>query len=114
MAIARALACDPTTILCDEATSALDNLTQKEVLTHIMEQRCTVLMVAHRLSTVKDFDRIIMLESGKIAEEGNYEALMEMDGKFAELVHKQLIEEEKEKKKEKGAQGSIAPAPVTA
>ena len=50
----------------------------------------TVIMVAHRLSTVERFDRILMLEAGKIAEEGSYEELMEKDGRFAQFVRRQL------------------------
>ena len=111
--IARALISKPNVLVLDEATSALDNLTQKEVLEHINALSCTVIMVAHRLSTVKGFDRIIMLENGKIAEEGTYEQLMEKNGKFAELVHKQLIEEEKESKK-KGPSPFKEPVPASA
>lgn len=93
--IARALINHPKLLVLDEATSALDNLTQKEVLEHINALNTTVLMVAHRLSTVKDFDRIIMLEDGLIAEEGTFDELMAKNGKFAQLVQKQLIQEEK-------------------
>ena len=62
-----------------------------------MELNCTILMVAHRLSTVINFDRIIMLKNGEIAESGTYDELMEKKGLFAQLVEKQLIKEEKEK-----------------
>ncbi|MBR3202564.1 MAG: ATP-binding cassette domain-containing protein [Solobacterium sp.] len=96
--IARALINHPKLLVLDEATSALDNLTQKAVLEHINALKCTVVMVAHRLSTVKNFDRIIMLENGEIAEEGTFDALMAKNGKFAQLVQKQLIQEEKDVK----------------
>lgn len=87
--LARALLSKPRVLLLDEATSALDNITQKKVLDSISDLKCTVVMVAHRLSTVVDFDRILMFENGVIAEEGTYEELMEKNGKFAELVRKQ-------------------------
>lgn len=87
--IARALAQKPSVLILDEATSALDNISQHHVLSSIYALPCTVIMVAHRLSSVKDCDRIIMLKNGKIAEEGNYASLMEKDGDFAELVKKQ-------------------------
>ena len=95
--IARALVRHPRVLILDEATSALDNITQKQVLDNIMELNCTILMVAHRLSTVINFDRIIMLKNGEIAESGTYDELMEKKGLFAQLVEKQLIKEEKEK-----------------
>ena len=91
--IARALLGKPHVLILDEATSALDNVTQKKVLENIGRLNCTVVMVAHRLSTVIGFDRIIMFEDGVIAEEGSYEELMEKNGKFAELVRKQLVEQ---------------------
>ncbi|MBQ1910575.1 MAG: ATP-binding cassette domain-containing protein, partial [Erysipelotrichaceae bacterium] len=95
--IARALIRDPRVLVLDEATSALDNITQKQVLDNILKLNTTVLMIAHRLSTVMHFDRIIMLKDGLIVESGTYDELMEKNGLFAELVNKQLIEEEKKK-----------------
>ena len=97
--IARALIRNPRVLILDEATSALDNITQKQVLDNIMELNCTILMVAHRLSTVINFDRIIMLKNGEIAEAGTYNELMKMKGLFAQLVEKQLIKEEEENNK---------------
>ena len=64
-------------------------------LEHIRKMSATVIMVAHRLSTVESFDRIIMLENGKIAEEGTYSELMAKDGHFAQLVRKQLLQSTK-------------------
>jgi len=97
--IARALIGKPGVLILDEATSALDNMTQKKVLEAVNDLSCTVIMVAHRLSTVENCDKIIMLENGVIAEEGTYSELMERGGKFAKLVEKQLIKEEEEKQK---------------
>ena len=88
--IARAIMPRPRVLFLDEATSALDNLTQAKVLDNICRMNSTIVMVAHRLSTVEHFDRIIMLEEGLVAEEGSYKELMEKDGKFANLVRRQL------------------------
>ena len=92
--LARAFYTNPNVYILDEATSALDNVTQNQVLESINNLKATVIMVAHRLSTVVGFDRIIMFENGKIVEEGNYEELMAKDGKFAGLVKKQLVEKQ--------------------
>lgn len=89
--LARAFMDNPRVIILDEATSALDNMTQTAVMENIRKMKVTVVMVAHRLSTVENFDRIIMLEDGVIAEEGSYEELMRKEGKFTELVRKQQL-----------------------
>ncbi len=88
--LARAFIDDPKVLILDEATSALDNMTQTRVMENICNMKSTVVMVAHRLSTVVDFDRIIMFEKGVIAEEGTYPELIQKNGKFAELVRKQM------------------------
>jgi ABC-type bacteriocin/lantibiotic exporter with double-glycine peptidase domain len=87
--IARAFASHPSILLLDEATSALDNVTQAKVLDAVYKESCTVIMVAHRLSTVKGCDRIIMIDEGRIIEEGTYEELIEKNGAFANLVRMQ-------------------------
>lgn len=89
--LARAFAQNPSILIMDEATSALDNISQQKVLDSVYQMNSTVLMVAHRLSTVIGCDRIIMLKNGVIAEEGDYDTLMKHDGPFAELVRKQQI-----------------------
>ena len=89
--LARAVLNRPSVLILDEATSALDDMSQEHVLRNIRGMRSTVVMVAHRLSTVAGFDRIIMFADGRIVEEGSYQALMQRDGAFAALVRKQLI-----------------------
>ena len=75
----------------DEATSALDNITQKQVSESLSGLRSTRIVIAHRLSTIKQCDRIIYLEDGKIAEDGTFDQLVALNGKFAELVRRQMI-----------------------
>ena len=91
--IARVIAQKPSLLILDEATSALDNVTQKTVTEALASLKCTRIVIAHRLSTVKDCDRIVLLEHGQIIEEGSYEELMKKNGKFAELVRYQLLED---------------------
>ncbi len=90
--IARALIGKPSILYFDEATSALDNITQKHVSDSVSSLNCTRLVIAHRLSTIKHCDRIIVLDGGKIAEEGSYDNLMGKKGKFYELVIRQVAE----------------------
>lgn len=88
--IARALAGKPSILFFDEATSALDNITQEKVAENLEKLKCTRLCIAHRLSTVRSCDRILVLKGGHIVEEGDYDSLMERKGYFYELVNKQI------------------------
>ena len=90
--IARAIAPKPRILMFDEATSALDNITQKIVSDSLDKLKCTRIVIAHRLSTIKDCDRIIYLEKGKIVEDGTYDELIALNGKFAELVERQRLD----------------------
>lgn len=89
--IARAIAPKPNVLIFDEATSALDNITQKKVSDALAALKCTRIVVAHRLSTIKQCDRIVVLDRGKIIEEGTYDELIDAHGFFAELVERQRI-----------------------
>ncbi|MCR5791506.1 MAG: NHLP bacteriocin export ABC transporter permease/ATPase subunit [Lachnospiraceae bacterium] len=91
--IARAIAPKPKILMFDEATSALDNLTQKKVSESLNELKCTRIVIAHRLSTIRHCDRIIVLDQGKIIEDGTYEGLIAQNGFFAELVARQQLDE---------------------
>lgn len=90
--IARAIAPKPKILIFDEATSALDNITQKQVSDALESLKCTRIVVAHRLSTIKQCDRIIVLDKGHIVEDGTYEQLINNKGIFAELVERQRLD----------------------
>ena len=89
--IARAIIGKPKVLIFDEATSSLDNDAQKKISDSIADLDCTRIVVAHRLSTIQDCDRILYLEDGKIVEQGTYQELMQHNGKFKTLVEKQRI-----------------------
>ena len=93
--IARAIVHKPKVLIFDEATSALDNKTQKSISDSISKLNCTRIVIAHRLSTIQSADRILMLEGGKVIEEGNYQTLIDKKGKFAELVDRQRLDNNK-------------------
>ena len=90
--IARAIAPKPRILIFDEATSALDNKTQKQVSDALDKLNCTRIVIAHRLSTIRNCDRILVMDQGEIIEEGTYEALIEKNGAFAELVARQRLD----------------------
>ncbi len=84
--IARALAQEPTIVILDEATSALDAKTENIVMDNIRKAGCTCIVIAHRLSTVRDCDEIIVLDKGKVVERGKHDELINNNGKYKELV----------------------------
>ncbi|HEU4939847.1 MAG TPA: ABC transporter ATP-binding protein [Vicinamibacterales bacterium] len=95
-ALARALMVDPRVLILDDALSAVDTYTEEEILTRlkgVMRQR-TSIIVAHRISTVRDADQIFVLDHGRVVERGDHDALVARDGFYASLYKRQLLEEE--------------------
>ena len=90
--IARAVAPKPKVLVFDEATSTLDNITQKKVSEALDRMNCTRIVIAHRLSTVRNCDRILVMDQGRIIEEGSYDQLIRKKGYFAELVDRQRLD----------------------
>lgn len=88
--IARSIVNNPRILLLDEATSALDNTTQAIVTKSLEAMHCTRIIVAHRLSTIRNVDRILVMDAGKIVEDGSYDELMALNGIFAQLAQRQL------------------------
>jgi ABC-type multidrug transport system, ATPase and permease components len=97
-AISRALAIDPKILILDDSFSAVDTHTEEEILKRLKQfmKNRTSIIISHRISTVKDADRIIVLDKGKIAEEGTHDELVALGGIYADLHFKQLLEKELE------------------
>lgn len=92
LAIARALIREPRVLLLDEATSALDNVSERAVQSAI-DSAChgrTVLMIAHRLTTVRGADRIVVVDRGVVKESGSHEELVALGGIYAGMLAKQV------------------------
>ena len=87
IALARAIVSKNKFMILDEATSSLDNINEKRVSDYFAKNECTQVVAAHRLSTIKDADRIIVLDKGEIVEEGSHDVLMSQNGIYAELYH---------------------------
>ena len=83
---------NPSILFFDEATSALDNLTQAKVCESLEKRKMTRVVIAHRLSTVQNCDRIYVLDQGTVVEEGNYASLMEKKGLFYQMAIRQIAE----------------------
>jgi ATP-binding cassette, subfamily B, multidrug efflux pump len=95
-AIARALIKDPKIVIFDDSLSAVDTKTEDAILSHLKSQLSdkTTIMISHRISTVKNADIIFYIEDGSIIEEGSHSQLLEKDGRYSKMYHKQLLEQE--------------------
>lgn len=96
VSIARALVKNPEILIFDDCLSAVDTKTEEEILLNLSRimQNKTSIFIAHRISTIKNADHIIVLDNGKIIEEGNHETLLALNGEYAELYDKQLLQAE--------------------
>ena len=84
--IATALAKEPTILLMDEGTSALDPETEAKVMRHLYLEGMTLVMIAHRLDTIRQCDRIFVIEQGRVIQQGTHEELAQMDGLYRNLL----------------------------
>jgi ATP-binding cassette subfamily B protein len=96
VALARALAVDPRVLVLDDAVSAVDTATEEAILSRLRDVRRgrTCVIVAHRVSTVRDADEIVVLEAGRVVERGTHDALVARDGYYAAMHRRQLLEQE--------------------
>jgi ATP-binding cassette subfamily B protein len=96
VSIARALIKDPQILLLDDCLSAVDTETEEEILQNLEEisKNKTTIIVSHRVSSAKNADKIIVLEQGRIIQQGSHNQLISIDGYYKDLYHKQLLEKE--------------------
>jgi ABC-type bacteriocin/lantibiotic exporter with double-glycine peptidase domain len=92
IALAQALAREPAILVLDEATSHLDAITEGIINANLSQLSCTRIVVAHRLSTIRDADQIVVLEAGEIVEQGRHWDLTARDGRYSELIAGQVSE----------------------
>ena len=94
LSIARIFLKNPRILILDEATSALDTITERSIQKSFDElsKDRTCLIIAHRLATVQNADRIILVDDGRIAEEGTHDELMKLDGRYAKLFNTQRLD----------------------
>jgi ATP-binding cassette subfamily B multidrug efflux pump len=96
VSIARALIKEPRVLIFDDCLSAVDTRTEEEILSNLSKimKGKTSILIAHRISTIKNADKIIVLDGGKIIEQGNHEQLLQLEGAYADMYQNQLLEEE--------------------
>jgi ATP-binding cassette subfamily B multidrug efflux pump len=96
VSIARAIFKHPQILIFDDCLSAVDTRTEEEILNNLgrVMQDKTSIIIAHRISTIKNADKILVMDNGEIVEHGNHEYLMQLKGTYFELYEKQLLEEE--------------------